>query len=327
MRKITRQLLKKSNESFLLALELFNKPTIAYRTESFAILFTNAWELLMKAYIYEKSQGRKLSIFRRKRPKQRRESMSFDECLVKTFQNESDPVKKNLEYVSEIRNTASHLIIKDLDPYFSRAYQAGVFNYLGHLNAWFNKTLEDEIQPGLLALTLESQVPSSSDLRKSYNKEDFETVVEFIKRFNELEKLGVQAAISMKYTVAIVRNPKKADFVISAGAGKRALAVIEKIRDVDTTHPFNRTAAMKEIRKRISKKIKFNEYSFEAYVFVEGVKKSNNEYFWRTKYSGAGQYSQKFIDELISAMLSNPKNISRWRSQYVQHLRRKKRRR
>ncbi len=43
-------LLTKSEEAYLLALEIINKPTINYRTEGFCLFIYNAWELLLKAY-------------------------------------------------------------------------------------------------------------------------------------------------------------------------------------------------------------------------------------------------------------------------------------
>jgi len=97
MRKLTKKLLKKSKESFLLALENFNKPTYGYRTETFSILFTNACELLLKTYIFETSGGKKLSIFRRKKRKQKRESLTIDECLNRVFLSNTDPIRRNIE--------------------------------------------------------------------------------------------------------------------------------------------------------------------------------------------------------------------------------------
>jgi len=44
-------LLEKSEEAYLMALEIINKPTIKYRTEGFCFFICNAWELLLKAYI------------------------------------------------------------------------------------------------------------------------------------------------------------------------------------------------------------------------------------------------------------------------------------
>ncbi len=54
MKRLSRQLLGKSQEAFLLSLEIYNKPTIQYRLESFCFFFPNAWELMLKAYLLGK---------------------------------------------------------------------------------------------------------------------------------------------------------------------------------------------------------------------------------------------------------------------------------
>lgn len=46
---IIQKLLEKSMESFLMAIEVYNKPTIHYRVEGFSLFICNAWELLLKA--------------------------------------------------------------------------------------------------------------------------------------------------------------------------------------------------------------------------------------------------------------------------------------
>lgn len=51
MNKLIDKLLEKSRESFLMAIEIYNKPTIRYRIEGFAMFVCNAWELLLKARI------------------------------------------------------------------------------------------------------------------------------------------------------------------------------------------------------------------------------------------------------------------------------------
>lgn len=49
------KMLEKSQEAFLLAIEIYNKPTIKYRLEGFAFFICNAWELLLKSYIIKTS--------------------------------------------------------------------------------------------------------------------------------------------------------------------------------------------------------------------------------------------------------------------------------
>ncbi len=48
---LAKELTNKSIEAFLLAIEIFNKPTIQYRVEGFGFFICNAWELMLKAYL------------------------------------------------------------------------------------------------------------------------------------------------------------------------------------------------------------------------------------------------------------------------------------
>lgn len=43
------QLIDKAKEAFVLAIEIYNKPSIKYRIEGFSFFICNAWELMLKA--------------------------------------------------------------------------------------------------------------------------------------------------------------------------------------------------------------------------------------------------------------------------------------
>ena len=49
MENLSKQLVDKSVEAFMLGLEIYNKPTIRYRIEGFSFFICNAWELMLKA--------------------------------------------------------------------------------------------------------------------------------------------------------------------------------------------------------------------------------------------------------------------------------------
>ena len=55
---LTGKLLLKSQEAFILGIEVYNKPTIRYRVEGFSFFICNAWELLLKAILI-KAKGEK----------------------------------------------------------------------------------------------------------------------------------------------------------------------------------------------------------------------------------------------------------------------------
>lgn len=58
MEAISHKMLEKSIEAFIMAIEIYNKPTLRYRVEGFSFFICNAWELMLKAYLIE-SQGEK----------------------------------------------------------------------------------------------------------------------------------------------------------------------------------------------------------------------------------------------------------------------------
>lgn len=107
--KILSKMLEKSQESFLLAIEIYNKPTIQHRLEGFAFFICNAWELLLKAYIINKEDISK--IYYKDKPDR---TISISDCIKKVFTNEKDPIRKNLEIIVDLRNTSTHFVIKEL---------------------------------------------------------------------------------------------------------------------------------------------------------------------------------------------------------------------
>ena len=60
---IYRSLLDKSIASMLAAIEIYNKPNFQYREDTFAILAVNAWELLLKAYLFKLNKYHRKSIY------------------------------------------------------------------------------------------------------------------------------------------------------------------------------------------------------------------------------------------------------------------------
>lgn len=49
--ELTDRLVDKAKEAFVMAIEVYNKPTIRYRLEGFSFFICNAWELMLKAHL------------------------------------------------------------------------------------------------------------------------------------------------------------------------------------------------------------------------------------------------------------------------------------
>lgn len=120
-------LIDKSLNSMLSAIELYNKPNFSYREEVFAILSVNAWELLLKAFIFKKSRYNTRSIYELV-PKKKKDGTNSTRLMV-SKNRAGNPktisvvtaleelyrigdlprnVKLNLEALIELRDNAIH---------------------------------------------------------------------------------------------------------------------------------------------------------------------------------------------------------------------------
>ena len=102
---IADKLLEKAKEAFVLAVEIYNKPTIKYRVEGFTFFICNAWELMLKAYLI-KTKGEE-SIYYKNNPER---AINLENCIKLIFTNDKDPLRLNLEKIIELRNTSTHFI-------------------------------------------------------------------------------------------------------------------------------------------------------------------------------------------------------------------------
>jgi hypothetical protein len=122
----SRRLLQNAEAALISAIEIYNKPSLAYREETFAILMVNAWELLLKAVLLDAANNdvRCLRVYFRKRtangqPGKKRYvkrnragnemSIGIDACIVELEKRGlavPPPIKANLDALVEIRDNA-----------------------------------------------------------------------------------------------------------------------------------------------------------------------------------------------------------------------------
>lgn len=110
MDKLVKQLLDKSQEAFVLGVEIYNKPTIKYRVEGFSFFICNAWELMLKAHII-KTLGEEKIYYKENKDR----TINLENCIKLVFTNDKDPLRLNLEKIIELRNTSTHFITEEYE--------------------------------------------------------------------------------------------------------------------------------------------------------------------------------------------------------------------
>jgi hypothetical protein len=318
MKRLTRNLRNNSVEAFILAIETINRPTVTYRAEAFCFLFCNAWELLMKAKIL--NDGYK--IFRKKKRKKPRESISLDECLDRIFTSENDPVKLNIRSISELRNNAIHLVIPFIPIGIMGLFQAGVLNFPKKLREWFNINLSDRIPLGMMVLIYDFDPKKHSlENAKMTRKLPAETVkwlsnfqVKIGEQSSTLGADSIQFCIPIDYRVAIVKNPNKADIVLSSGiSGKEAL-IVEVPKDVDKTHPYRAKDAAELVNGRLAGKLLINVYDILCIRKVYNIE-HRSEFYYKSRL-WSPRYSELFVEWIVNQATRNHDFPKRARAKY-----------
>lgn len=155
---LSADLVAKSVQAAVAAIEIYNKPTFAYREEAFSLLMTNAWELLLKAkWLLDHGEAIE-SLYEMVKypdgtevPRQNRSGNPVSRGLLYLARHMAEdkntglerPTYDNLLVLTEIRDNAAHLINKDL--YIGRRVQevgtASLRNYLLLSAEWFQLDL------------------------------------------------------------------------------------------------------------------------------------------------------------------------------------------
>jgi len=316
MKRLTRQLLDKSQEAFILALEIYNKPTIKYRIEGFCLFFSNAWELLLKAKILE-DEEKETAIYYKKTANKDRRSLSLRDCLKKIMTDEKDPVRKNVEDITAIRDAATHLIIKELETVYSSLFQSGVLNYVNKLNEWFSISIAEKISPAMLTLVSDIRQINPVNIKKRYGAEALKFFENEMKKLEKTEKEmnSLTYRIPIEYKLVLTKSSKNADITLSSGINGKAFGlVLEVSKDIEKSYPYLQKDIIAEVKKKRND-IVFNQYDFQAILYKERIK-GNYKYHYMIKKPVIHRYSDDLITLIVDKIEKNPDYLKNAREQY-----------
>jgi hypothetical protein len=142
---IKNELLLKSRESMLSAVQVFNNPNIQFKSESFIVLSVIAWTYLLHAY-YRNNEIE----YRYFDQGEKRKSFHTTKCgaykyweLEKCLNNNKSPIDKitasNLRFLIGLRHEIEHQMTTKIDDLLSARFQACCLNYNDYLKKLFPK--------------------------------------------------------------------------------------------------------------------------------------------------------------------------------------------
>ncbi|MEZ5730712.1 MAG: DUF3644 domain-containing protein [Paracoccaceae bacterium] len=174
-----KELVCKSIESTVLAVEVYNKPTVQFRSAAYAALMVIAWTSALHAvferdgtvYFHKKKNGRFEKIDGDKK------AWELSACISKyTGTHISDDVRANLTLFVKLRNKIEHRQMATLDAHIAPECQALLLNLKDFLQAEFDIELLGDIglYVPISVFASTRSIPQSSDEK---------SVISFIDRY------------------------------------------------------------------------------------------------------------------------------------------------
>ncbi len=145
MFSVTTELVTKSREAALAAVQIFNSPLITFKTEIFIVLMNIAWTYLLHAYYRkERIEYRYFEMKNKRRYFDKTKSGAYkywelERCLNEKKSPIDYDAANNLRFLIGIRHEVEHQMTSRLDNTFSAKFQACCLNYNDYAKKFFGE--------------------------------------------------------------------------------------------------------------------------------------------------------------------------------------------
>ena len=335
--KLAKALLKKSKDNMLLAIELYNRPSLENKLDGFVMLFCTAWDQLLKAKLIE-ADGEE-SIYK-KSGKGLRQTISLRDACERCYKKDSK-VKQNILRITALRDEAVHLLVPEVQGLASRIFQSGVFNYSSAFEEFCEVPFIKTTNLGMLSLVGSFQMPPLAMMRTVYGT----AADEMLELANELttsiEKSNdVAFAIPLNVTLQFATNDEEGAQIILAKADEgvpglqKALTIVKSV-DAEKTHPYRQSDLLREINARLNILVTtekltkilvarkdgkpiFNGNCFQAVVQKLKWKHDNNRFHHYLEKANTHLYSEQAVNEIIDKLMSIKDYLLKCKKDYGQ---------
>lgn len=310
------RLLDKSQEAFILAVELFNRPTIRYRAEGCAFFLCNAWELMLKAYLM-KRDGRE-SLFYKDNPNR---SIALIECLGRVMTNKNDPVRRNIEVIEHLRNQSTHFIVPEYEITYGPLFQASIHNYDAAMSSYHGINVSDQFPDNYLILTVNRTAPDPRTIHAKYTPEIAEQLLNETQVIQDEEQDENNKKFSEGYETTFTISKKNGiPIKIDKNATSKA-NIIKRVINPADRYPYTTAQCIREICNRLGGHDKllhnggrkqFNKWHFGLFVKCYAMKE-DRQFAYDLHYGQSDishyLYAQRTVDFIVDEVHKDPDHI------------------
>lgn len=318
VKSVKDELLKKSREAMLAAVQIYNNPQVTFKSESFISLAVIGWTYLLHAYYrskrieyrYYHMQGRKRIFDKTKYGAYKH--WELERCI----NDDQSPIDKdtaaNLRFLIGIRHEIEHQMTDKIDEYLSAKLQACAINFDYYITTLFGPTynISNELA---LAIQFSPLSPGQSENLQSNphittNIQNF--VVDFEENLSEESLRSSRYAYRILFVPVNVNRKGQADQVVEFIKGDSPLA-----QNMEKTY-----ALIKETEKRkylpseivnIMKQRGYDHFSIHKHTefwqsrdaknkkFNYGVQIAKTWYWYESWLNEVGKYCESHKDDFM----------------------------
>lgn len=307
---LTKRLLDKSKEAFLMSIEVYNKPSIKYRVEGFSFFICNAWELMLKAHIINKF-GEDSIYYKDNKDR----TISLENCIAKVFTNEKAPLRKNLAKIIELRNTSTHFIIEEYEMVYIPLFQACVLNFTEKMLDFHNIDMSEIIPGNFLTLSVRFNTFDVDEIRAKYPPQLAERLITQKHNIsNMIAENNSDFAIRIEHNYYLTKDKNKASaFVKIDNNAEQNVKIVKELKNPNDTHQYTTKKCIEKINTLLDKNniaVSINNSNFQDFCKTFGIKDNQklcytDKLYLQPRYS----YSQQAIDFIVEQIKNDPYNI------------------
>ena len=316
---ITKKLVEKSIEAFILGLEIYNKPTIKYRIEGFSFFVVNSWELMLKAKMLNDGKN----IYFKDNPSR---TLSIENVINEVYPNKTQPLRINLEKIVALRNTSTHFITEDYETVYAPLFQANVLSFTEQLKKFHDHDITKNIAQNFLTLSASIEPISNEQIKLKYPPE---IATKLLFQKNDIEITADlqdtnKFSIPVRHNLYQVNSKGESDFIFKiAKQGEIPVNMVTKYKNPADTHKFSHGNLVIEIQNRLKKqkidfaystateeKKIFNSYALGLFIRFYDMKSSEKYSFKHiVGKNETYTYSQQVAEFIVAEIKKSPHNI------------------
>lgn len=320
---LVKHLHREARDAFVLAIELFNRPSIPNKHGPFAVILAMAWEKLLKARLIA-IEGKESVIF------EDGNSLGFEKCIRKVFPNPNGSTGRNLLELKEMRDGSVHLLVPEIGNLTTPFFQAAVINFRRCYEEWTQEPLLQLPGSGLMSLVLANEPIKSVHLQSLYGEQLASQISQYAESLYEkiASNQSDKYCVSIEVTLKQVKSNEQADLLVSRGKNEVGVPVIPDPTTVkvEEVYPFRPHRARDAVNARLSElgiRITLTMDSFNAVVFKAKIR-GDNRYHRYDKLGNYHSYSQGAIDKIVDLIRHGKDYVSKAIRDYRDHLNKQK---